>query len=314
MTMTKQWLYVIDQAVEKIENDEIELGLQALKKVQEHGKDLPEVMLYLADVWFRLGHLQEASELLNGLLAAPEKMKHSLLQECRLLMAEIALTENDLEQAQTLLYQLKEEGYQEMELYLLLADLYALQDLDEVAVKYLQMAYEKEPENEQLAAALAEMYIRTGRQNEALELLEEVAEPSVDALLFKGRMLAQNGEIEQAYAAFLEASTHEQSAEILYGCGLMAFHLGALEEAKAYIENMLVLDDEYLAGYPLLSDIYLSLGKTENAIEALQQYVDLSGYDLEQIRRLIALLQQAGRYEEAKAYQKIHDQWNLEEE
>ncbi|WP_328591384.1 tetratricopeptide repeat protein [Brevibacillus migulae] len=314
MTMTKQWLFVIDQAVEKIENDEIELGLQALKKVQEHGKDLPEVMLYLADVWFRLGHLQDASELLHDLLAAPEKIKHSLVQECQLLLAEIAITENDLELAQTLLYQLKEEGYEEMELYLLLADLYALQDLDEVAVKYLQMAYEKAPENEQLAAALAEMYIRTGKQSEALELLEEVSEPSVDALLFKGRMLAQNGEIEQAYAAFLEAATKEQSAEILYGCGLMAFHLGALEEAKTYIENMLVLDDEYLAGYPLLSDIYLSLGKTEKAIEALQQYVDLSGYDLEQIRRLIALLQQSGRYEEAKSYQKLHDQWNLEEE
>lgn len=312
--MAKKWLYVIDQAVEKIESDEIELGLEALKKVQEYGKDLPEVMLYLADVWYRLGHLHEASELLANLLASPEKMDRPLFQECQLLMAEIALTENDLEQAQTLLYQLKDEGYQEMELYLLLADLYALQDLDEVAVKYLELAHESVPDNEQLAAALAEMYIRIGRQHEALELLEHVSDPNVDGLLFKARMLAQNGEIEQAYAAFVEASAKEQSAEILYGCGLMAFHLGALEEAKLYIENMMVLDDEYMAGYPLLSDIYLSLGKTEKAIETLKQYVDLSGFDPEQIRRLIALLQQAGRYEEAKKYQKINDQWDREEE
>lgn len=311
--MPKKWLYVIDQAVEKIEQDEIELGLKALQKVQEHGKDIPEVMLYLADVWFRLGHLEESAQLLADLLSKPESMDRKLYQECQLLLAEVALTENDLEQAQTILYQLKEEGYEEAELYLLLADLYAMQDLDEVAVKYMELAHEKEPDNEQLAAALAENYMRIGRQGDALKLLAQVKEPSVDALLFKARTLAQNGEIEQAYVAFVEASAKEQSSEVLYGCGLMAFHLGLLEEAKMYIESLLALDEDYLAAYPLLCDIYLSQGHTGKAIENLKQYVELSGFELDQLRRLIALLQQAGRYEEAREYQKIHDRWNDEE-
>ncbi|TGU56039.1 pilus assembly protein PilF, partial [Mesorhizobium sp. M00.F.Ca.ET.186.01.1.1] len=33
-----------------------------------------------------------------------------------------------------------------------------------------------------------------------------------------------------------------------------------------------------------------------------------------QIRRLIALLTQAGRYDEAKEYQQLHDQWDHETE
>jgi tetratricopeptide (TPR) repeat protein len=312
--MPKKWMYVIDQAVQKIESDEIELGLQALKKVQEHGKELPEVMLYLADVWYRLGHLEEASSLLSDILARPEHLDDGLRQECQLLLAEIALTENDIEQAQSLLYQLKEEGYVEIELYLLLADLYAVQELDEVAIKYLELAREREPDNEQLASALSEMLLRVGRYQEAMQLLAKVSEPSVDALVFKGRLLAQNGEIEQAYAVYRAALVQSATPEILYGCGLMAFHLGALEEAKDYLEKMLALDEEYMAGYPLLGDVYLSLGKTEKAIQTLKQYVDLSGFDLEQISRLIALLQQAGRYEEAKEYQKLHDEWNTEEE
>ncbi|NGQ94553.1 tetratricopeptide repeat protein [Brevibacillus sp. SYP-B805] len=311
--MPKKWMYVIDQAVQKIESNEIELGLQALRKVQEHGKDLPEVMAYLADVWFRLGHLAEASAILTDLLQRPA-IERSLRQECQLLQAEIALTENDSEKAQELLYQLKEEGCDEPELYLLLADLYAMQDLDEVAVKYLEMAHVREPDNDELSSALADYYLRVGRQRDALQLLEKVSEPTVDALLFKGRMLAQNGEFEQAYAAYKAALALDTTPEILYGCGLMAFHLGALEEAREHIEKMLALDEEYMAGYPLLSDIYLSLGKTEKAIQTLKEYVDLSGFDLELIRRLIALLQQAGRYEEAKVYQKLHDDWNTEDE
>jgi tetratricopeptide (TPR) repeat protein len=147
-----------------------------------------------------------------------------------------------------------------------------------------------------------------------MRLMEELEQNNLEALLFRGRTLAQNGQFEQAYEAYGKALQLERSPEILYAYGMMAFHLGRLEEARETIESLLALDEEYLAGYPLLSDIYLSIGKTEKAIEALKQYVDLSGFDLEQIRRLVALLTQAGRYEEAKTYQKLHDQWNLEDE
>ncbi|RNB58671.1 pilus assembly protein PilF [Brevibacillus gelatini] len=310
--MPKKWLYVIDEAIKRIENDEVELGLTALQKVQEHGADLPDVMMYLAEVWYRLGHLEVAGNLLSEVLEKNPDMEPSLRRECQLLLAEIALDSSDFETAQHLLYECKESGYESIQLDLLLADLYALQDLDEVAVKYLEQARQKEPDNQDILVALGNLYFRIGEDDVAMKLLEEAGHESLELLLTKGRSLAQSGQFEQAYQVFRQALVLDRSPEVLYGTALMGFHVGRLEEAVELVTALQAVDEEYVAAYPLAADIYLSLGKTEQAIDALKQYVKLSGFDLDQIRRLIALLTQAGRYDEAKEYQQLHDQWDHE--
>ncbi|KQL49312.1 pilus assembly protein PilF [Brevibacillus choshinensis] len=312
--MPKKWLYVIDEAVKRIENDELELGLTALQKVQEHGKDLPEVMMYLSEVWYRLGHLEEAGELLSDVMEKNPGMEPSLRRECQMLLAEIALDSSDFETAQHLLYECKESGYESIQLDLLLADLYSLQDLDEVAVKYLEQARQKEPDNQDLLAALGNLYFRIGEDDKAMKVLEQAGEESLSLLMIKGRSLAQSGQFEQAYQVFRQALVLDHSPEVLYGCGMMAFHLGRLDEAAELVNNLQALDEEYVAAYPLAADIHLSLGHTEKAIDSLMQYVALSGFDLDQIRRLIALLTQAGRYDEAKEYQQLHDLWDEQSE
>ncbi|MFP3388005.1 tetratricopeptide repeat protein [Brevibacillus sp. SIMBA_040] len=308
--MPKKWLYVIDEAIKRIENDEVELGLTALQKVQEHGKDLPDVMMYLAEVWYRLGHLDDAVRLLNDVMEKNPDMEPALRRECQLLLAEIALDSSDFETAQHLLYECKESGFEGIQLDLLLADLYALQDLDEVAVKYLEQARQKEPDNQDIMAALGNLYFRIGEDEQAVQLLELAGAESLDLLLTKGRSLAQNGQFEQAYQVFRQALILDQSPEVLFGSAMMAFHVGRLEEAVELVKNLQAIEEEYVAAYPLAADIYLSLGKTEEAIDSLKQYVSLSGFDLDQIRRLIALLTQSGRYDEAKEYQQLHDSWD----
>ncbi|MCM3077877.1 tetratricopeptide repeat protein [Brevibacillus invocatus] len=310
--MPKKWLYVIDEAIKRIENDEVELGLTALQKVQEHGKDIPDVMMYLAEVWYQLGHLDEASSLLSDILQKNLDMEPAKRRECQMLLAEIALDSGDFETAQHLLYECKESGVESIQLDLLLADLYALQDLDEVAVKYLEQARQKEPDNQDILAALGNLHFRIGNDEEAMRLLEQAGEESLELLLTKGRSMAQNGQFEQAYQVFRQALVLDRSAEVLYGSSLMAFHLGRLEEAIELVNSLHALDEEYVAAYPLAADIYLSLGKSEKAIESLQKYVDLSGFDLDHIKRLIALLTQAGRYDEAKEYQHLLKQWDEE--
>ena len=310
--MPKKWLYVIDEAIKRIENDEVELGLTALQKVQEHGKDIPDVMMYLAEVWYQLGHLDEASSLLSNILQQNLDMEPAKRRECQMLLAEIALDSGDFETAQHLLYECKESGVESIQLDLLLADLYALQDLDEVAVKYLEQARQKEPDNQDILAALGNLHFRIGNDEEAMRLLEQAGEESLELLLTKGRSMAQNGQFEQAYQVYRQALVLDRSAEVQYGSSLMAFHLGRLEEAIELVNSLHALDEEYVAAYPLAADIYLSLGKSEKAIESLQKYVDLSGFDLDHIKRLIALLTQAGRYEDAKEYQHLLKQWDEE--
>lgn len=312
--MPNKWLYVIDEAIKRIENDEVELGLTALQKVQEHGKDLPDVMMYLAEVWYRLGHLDEAVRLLTDVMEKNPGMEPSLRLECQMLLAEIALDSSDFETAQHLLYECKESGHESIQLDLLLADLYSLQDLDEVAVKYLEQARQKEPDNQDILAALGNLYFRIGEDDEAMKLLEQAGEESLALLLTKGRSLAQSGQFEQAYQLYRQALVLDRSPEVLFGSALMAFHVGRLDEAVELVKSLQALDEEYVASYPLAADIYLSMGKTEEAIDFLKQYVSLSGFDLDQIRRLIALLTQSGRYDEAKEYQHLHDQWNDENE
>ncbi|WP_019122433.1 tetratricopeptide repeat protein [Brevibacillus massiliensis] len=312
--MTKQWFYVIDEAVKKVTEGEVELGLAALRKVQEHGWALPEVMLYLADVWYQLGHLNESSGLLHEIMRRHPDLDVETRQECELLLAEVALDESDYEQAETLLYKVKDEGYEGSRLNVLLADLFSLQGLDEVAVKYLALAQQQEPENQELKAALGDMYIRLARFEEAKELLGGLDRHNLSHLLVTARLYAQNGQFEQAYGAYQNAAAIEPAAEALFGCGMMAFHLGLLTEAKEYVEALLAVDEEYMTAYPLLADILQALGKTDGAIEALERYVELSGFDTSQVRRLTALLQQTGRQEQAKEYQKLLEQWYGEDE
>jgi len=308
--MPKEWLYVIDEALKRIEHDEVELGIKALEKVQEHGKDFPDVMMYLAEVWYQLGHLDKAVQLLTNLLRDHPEMDASMRRECQMSLAEIALDTGEFETAEQLLYECKDAGVDNLRLDLLLADLYSLQDLDEVAVKYLEQARQKDPENKEILAALGNLYFRLGHDGDALRLLEQAGEHSLDLLMTKGRSLAQNGQFEKAYQVFHQALKLERSTEALFACGMMAYHLGKLEEALEHVNQLQALDEEYVAAYPLAADICLALGKSEKAIEALKNYVDLSGFDLNQIKRLITLLTQAGRYDEAKKYQELYDQWN----
>lgn len=312
--MTQAWLSVIDQAVRKIEENEIEVGLSALRKIQEHGRGMPDVMLYLAEVWHQLGHLQEAAELLEEVIRNHPELDVSLKRDAELLLAEIALDEGNLEQAQTILYRLKDNGCDETRLYVLLADLYALQELEEVAVKYLELALKREPANQQIQAALSELYFRVGKVAEALRLVEQLDEPDVSTLLTRARFLAQSGDFEAAYQVYLQVYRHDRSPEVLFGCGLTAHQLGRDEEARQFIEALLALEEEYVTGYPLLADICLSLGDRKRAIRALQTYVDLSGFELEPIARLIALLKQEGRTEEAVKYEALYRQWSTEED
>ncbi|MBO8162984.1 MAG: tetratricopeptide repeat protein [Brevibacillus sp.] len=311
--MHQKWLQVIDQGVAKIKENEVELGITVLKKVQEHGKAIPEVMLYLADVWYQLGHLEEARETAQLVVAAASQ-KSELHREGELLLAEIALDEDRYDEAQAILYRLKEEGCDETRLYLLLGDLYALQGLDEVAMKYVEQARQLEPDNEQLLAALSELYMRLGRNSEAIACMQKADHSDLGSLVMRARTLAQSGDFEAAYQLYRRALEIDKLPEVLFGCGMMAFHLGRLEEAKEYLQMLLALDEEYVTAYPLLADVWLASGRTDKAIDALIQYVKLSGFDTSQIARLIALLRQSGRYEEAKEYQALYDQWERSEE
>lgn len=309
--MHEKWLRVIDEGVAKIKENQLEMGLTVLRKVQEHGKAIPEVMLYLADVWYQLGHLEQAKDAarlaLNG---AAENVE--IRRETEQLLAEIALDEGEYDEAQAILYRLLEEGLKEVRVYLLLGDLYALQGLDEVAVKYVEQASQLEPENEDLLVALSELYARLGRNSEAVACLKRVKQPDLASLVMRARALAQSGDFEAALEVYRKALEQKELPEILFGGGMVAYHLGHLAEAQTYLERLLALDEEYVTAYPLLADIALAAGNSEKAITALKQYVNLSGFEIGQIRRLVGLLQQAGRYEEAKEYQTLYDQWNEE--
>jgi len=84
----EKWLRVIDEGVAKIKENQVEMGLTVLRKVQEHGKAIPEVMLYLADVWYQLGHLDEAKKAAGLVLDAASEQAEVRL-DAELLLAEI---------------------------------------------------------------------------------------------------------------------------------------------------------------------------------------------------------------------------------
>lgn len=312
--MTKQWLHIIDEAVKYIQNNDIELGLAALEKVQTHGKNLPEVMLYLAEVWYELGHLERAKQILFPILQNPSADDQELLEECELLLAEIALEEERYDIAEPLLYGMMERGCPNPRLPLLLADLYIMQGLHEVAVKYLEKAHELQPDEDEIKEALRDLYASTGRMEDALRISGSLKVKNVGALMWEANLRAHRGEFEAAYQLYTEVVQKERHPDAFYAAGMLAFQMGRPEEAVHFLEALLAMEEEYVTAYPVLADSYLSIGKTEEAIRALKTYVNLSGFELHVIKRLIDLLHQSGRYDEAKEYEELYRNWNVDDE
>jgi tetratricopeptide (TPR) repeat protein len=170
----------------------------------------------------------------------------------------------------------------------------------------LQDAHDKDPNNLDISAQLAEQYFLRRRTNEARKLAEGVLDQNKNhplASYVKSRLLMAAGDEDQA-RMILENAVDSKSPETKVLQTLGKLYYEAKDYAKAarmfdMARKAEPLDSKWLVE---LARVYNQSGDRDNQINILRQLVTTDADDLDNRRRLAQLLVEAERYPEAERY------------
>ncbi len=157
----------IEAAIELVEYGEVEKGLAQLASLLPDANDNEKYSI--AEVYYQFGFLEEAKELLLSLLA-----NYPNESELILLLTEVFIDLDEEERATLLLDQIDEGDAEYPRALVLLADLYQMQGLDEVAEQKLLKAKSLLPHHPIVLFALGEFYSGRGNYKQSIPYYEDV--------------------------------------------------------------------------------------------------------------------------------------------
>jgi tetratricopeptide (TPR) repeat protein len=164
------------------------------------------------------------------------------------------------------------------------------------------------PRDARLRVALGYGYLEAGRIADAVaEFAEAVrVEPTSERHYALAGALLQDRQFTEAAAHFAEAvRLKPDSAEALYGLGVVRQHEGRLDEAIDFYRRALQFNLRYVNAYYNLGRALADQGKAEAAIAEYRRGLELSPDDAEAHRSLAAVLASTNQPEEAiTEYQK----------
>lgn len=290
---------LIEKAVTMIEEGQIENGLRSLEKITDFASAYPDVLYQIANIYETLGHLEKALDVLGSIKSSDP----DLLLEISLLKADILIDQGELDEAFGLLTELKEKYPKHVRVLVQLAEIYLLEDLPEVAVKYLENALSIDPSLEEIKLELSRIYRELGYAEKAMNLLNEsfFAE-NPDTMLEKAKILAEQGEFERALEHYRHALRHKETPDRLFGAGLCSYQLGLWDDAALFFYRILELDEDYVKAYPYLAEVYYRLGKKELAADVYREAIKRNGEETNWLLRLSDILMEIGEKGESEIY------------
>lgn len=267
----------VERAMMLLEAGDIENGLTELASVRGEYKHDAELMLELISVYHELGHGEEALSIVEEFDRQSDRLNPETRFNMELYRVSLYMDMDRLEESASILMDMKEEHPDDPRVFALLGELYLMEGLEEVAIRYLERAEELDPDNEEISYLLGRLYAEQGAGDRALakwQQLENFEEDEQIGLEI-ARLAAQSGEFEKAAALFEQAAEQNEQAEALYGAGVMRSQLGQWQAAIRHLARLIDLDAEYMAAYPLLADALWQLGMQEQALAVYEQALGL---------------------------------------
>lgn len=170
--------------------------------------------------------------------------------------------------------------------------------------KQLAARHEKEPENPDVAAQLAEHFFTRKRRGDARKLVDTVLAKHPKhalALFVKARLVADAGEDEEALK-LLEAAVDPKAPEpkVVRELGRRSFELRKFDRAAEMYELGRRAEPHERQWLVELSRVYAQMKATDRQIDILKALVPMDGDDLATRKRLAQLLAVAERHAEAE--------------
>ncbi len=149
------------------------------------------------------------------------------------------------------------------------------------------------PENSTPAFGLAERYRAAGRLDDAAAVLEVTAEANPGDIGMHhlwGDILAEAGRYEEAEAVYMLAARNNPTAGNWNKLATALLGWGELEKAEMALSQALSIDDTASEPYYRMGQLYRQQGNDEQAISALQAYLQLApdGLYNQEARQLLA--------------------------
>lgn len=292
----------LEKAIEKIDAGDLNEGLQALEQLKNSSND--ESLLFdIAQIYASYGFLQEALEIVENLLTIyPEEGEFILFSaECLIELGE------DLEALEQL-RSLKRDSEYYLSGLLLLADLYQVQGLEEVAERKLLEANELNPTEPIIWHALAQFYLAQGDYYKANLFYEKILTesdfvPDQTLYLQYAETLSMLGHFEKALPYFEKGLKSETTnLDGLFRYGYTAYKAKNYDKTIKALTELKVLDPQYSTLYPLLANAYIESGNPKQAITTLKKGIEEDEHNEELYFLLSKLLLQTGEKSEAEYY------------
>jgi tetratricopeptide (TPR) repeat protein len=170
----------------------------------------------------------------------------------------------------------------------------------------LQEAHDKEPDNFEVSAQLAEQYLLRQRLAEARGLVDAVlAKQKGQALAsyVKARLVRQSGEDEQA-RTILEAAVNPNAPEpkVLQSLGHIYFEAKEFAKAAQMFEQARKVEPYESKWLVELVRVYAQTGEKDKSIQILKELVPTDADDLDDRNRLAQMLVESEQFTDAEKY------------
>jgi tetratricopeptide (TPR) repeat protein len=260
-------LNTIQDVIRLVEHGDVEKGMSLLEQLHEDASDAEQ--FEIAELYLNWGHTSKAMVIFNKLLETYPGDGELLVS-----VAECCLDEGLDEDAISYLDQVDQEDDEYLRALLLQADLYESLGLAEVAERKLAEAYGKDKDHPVLAYALGDFYLRQGKFDSSLPLLQKANENTdeIEDLQIKlAEALSRAGKFEDALPVYRKALSHQKDLYPMFGHGITAFKAGEFKEAISVLEELKDMDPDYTTLYSILSEAYEEEGAISEAFETIKE-------------------------------------------
>ncbi|KHF40325.1 tetratricopeptide repeat protein [Halalkalibacter okhensis] len=260
---------VLEKAISAIESGSVEQGLEQLEKLEKNADH--QLKHEIAELYHELGHVEKSKKIIDELL-----MLYPDEGSLYAFAAELLIDMDQEDEAIELLLEIKENDPAFLQAQLLLADLYQMQSLDEVAEQKLLLAAKAAPNETIISYGLGEFYLERGDYIKSIPYLKKAVHasdrlPNIHVELLLADAYSASGQFEDALKYYETGLKNHLDPNALFGYGFTAYQVGDMILAIEQLEALMALDPDYSSLYPYLAKAYEAEGKLEDAFETLEK-------------------------------------------
>lgn len=273
-----EWELAIQQITDDLKSGHYEQALSKIVASEVLAAQDGERLMDLAELYFQLGHVEDAERITDKLLQSVHGTIEPLL-----LKVEIAIQRESWDEAIQWLEEARDMDADHPEILVASADCYRAMGLPEVATTYLEQLVEQHPTAPYYWLALGLTQLENGQAHAAINSLTRAYElDDQDADIAEGlaRALIEVGEWEASLPYLTAALTmHPDHTELALTKAVLHYRLGETDDAIDQLIRLTQSEPENSDILAQLGEIQLALGRIVDAKKSWEKVHSLNPHD-----------------------------------